>query len=131
MADKKLENIVNTESEKDIRLGRIALTTLGYGFVGAMFDDAHVVAPLTAAIGLSASVYDEVKKRGMDLFWPGMGMLVGGLIGTAFDADSNKYFPHIFSYGGAALGGALGFYKSYLNRGKSGGKVSVELKLGD
>jgi len=116
MADKKLETIVDTESKKDIRLGRIALTTVGYGIVGAFFDDATVIAPLTAAIGFSASLYDELKQKGMNLVWPAAGIFVGGLIGSLFDADSNQYVPHILSYGGATLGGALGFYKSYISR---------------
>ncbi len=131
MVDDKLEDIVAAENKKDISLGRIALVTLSYGTAGALIghEHAYVIAPATALIGAGASVYDEVKKKGMNLFWPGMGMLVGGLIGELFKVEYNQqYFPHILSYGGAALGGALGFYKSYLNRGKSRGRVDVEIK---
>jgi hypothetical protein len=118
MADKELENIVKTEDRKDIRLGRIALTTLGYGVVGAFFDDATVIAPLTAAVGLGASMYDEFKQNGMNLVRPAAGIFVGGLLGSLFDINANEYVPNILSYGGAALGGGLGFYKSYISRDK-------------
>lgn len=113
---RKLENTITAESKKDIRLGRIAITTLGYGFVGAFFVNDTVIAPLTASLGLGASLYDEFKQKGMNLVWPAAGILVGGFIGSLFDIDQNQYAPYILSYGGATLGGALGFYKSYISR---------------
>lgn len=133
MADNQLEDIVAAENKKDISLRRIALVTLCYGTAGALIghEHAYVIAPATALIGAGASVYDEVKKRGMNLFWPGMGMLVGGLIGSIFEGDSNKNFSPFLSYGGAALGGALGFYKSILIGRKSRGSVEFEIKIGE
>jgi len=115
---KKLEDVVTTENKKDIRLSRIALATLGYGFVGAFFVEDTVIAPLTASIGLGASLYDELKQKGMNLVWPAAGILAGGFLGSLFDIDHNQYAPHILSYGGATLGGALGFYKSHISREK-------------
>jgi len=75
--NEKLEKIVNEESKKDIRLGRIALTTVGYGIVGSLFEDFEVIAPLTASIGFGASLYDELKQEGMNLTWPAGGIFVG------------------------------------------------------
>jgi hypothetical protein len=120
---KKLETIVNKEDikkdgKKNISLTRIALTTIGYGVAGCVFNNPEVVAPATAAIGLGLSIYDEVKQRGMDLTWPAAGFFAGGLIGTIFDTDSIRYLPHIFSYGGAVVGGILGTYKTYLSMDK-------------
>ncbi len=94
----------------------MVITTWGYGVIGACFKNAVIIAPLTATIGLAASIYDEVKKKGMDLSLPGMGILMGGLMGSLFDA--NNYFHNALAYTGATIGGLLGFYKSYLTREK-------------
>jgi len=104
------------EQRTDISLGRVALTTLGYGFVGCLFDDATIVAPLTATVGLAAVVYDEVKQKGMNLIWPAAGIFVGGLIGSLFDINTNEHWPNAVAHTGAAIGGTLGFYKSYRTR---------------
>jgi len=113
MADNGLGNIVGAKDENDINLERIALTTLGYGLLGTLFEDDTIMAPLTATIGLGASMYDEFKQKGMNLVTPAAGIFVGGLMGSLFDINANEYVPNILSYGGAVLGGGLGFYKSY------------------
>ena len=62
----ELENIVKKEGKKDINLGRIALTTLGYGIIGCFFNDSETIAPITAAFGCTLAVYDEVKQKGLN-----------------------------------------------------------------
>ena len=116
MEEPDLDTIVESTTPKNINLGRIALSTFGYGVVGALFDDATVVAPITAAMGLGLSLYDEIKHTGMNLVWPALGIFTGGLIGSAFNVDHNEHVPHILSYGGATLGAGLGLYKSYISR---------------
>ncbi len=118
MGENDLDTIVADTAKKDIKLGRIALTTLGYGVVGALFDDATVIAPITAAMGLGLSLYDELKHTGMNLVWPALGIFTGGLLGSAFNADKNEHLSHFLSYSGATFGAGLGIYKSYISREK-------------
>jgi len=121
MSNKELEHIVEENiNRRDIRLGRIALTTIGYGLIGALFDDAIVIAPMTAAVGLGLSLYDEIKQTGMKLRYPAAGIFFGGIIGSLFDLNQNEYVPNILAYGGAVLGGVLGIYKSFINRNSIG-----------
>ncbi len=117
--EQTLETSVHSTEQRDISLERIAWTTIGYGLAGSFFPDAYLVAPVTAVAGFGLSVYDELKRKGMNLVLPAAGILVGGLIGSAFDIDSNKYLPHVLVYGGATLGGALGMLKSFISRERS------------
>jgi hypothetical protein len=107
------------DEKKSINLERLAMTTLGYGFIGYLLNrDSNLIAPLTSMIGLGACVYDEIKQKGMDLTMPAFGMFFGGLIGSFFELNSNEYFPNALLYSGALIGSSLGFYNSIVNSKK-------------
>jgi len=113
-----LEAIATKKPRKNISLGRIAFATLGYGLVGSFFNEPEIVAPVMAAVGCAASIYDEVKQKGLDLSYPAMGIFVGGVLGSFFDTDI-PCFHNAVIYSGAVIGGAVGSYKSFLTRRKN------------
>ena len=81
-----LENKVNSGKPLAVKIGRIALTTAGYALSTIWFKDYQVAMPLAAVIGFSASLYDELHNPGCNLFFPGMGIAVGGM-------TSSMWFP--------------------------------------
>ncbi len=115
-----LEKIVDSPKTEvkgnNIDIGRIGINTLFYGLSGLAFPNPSVAAPLTAIIGFAATTYDEVKREGMDLFYPAIGLLTGGLLGRVFGPDSSSVLGGIISYGGGLAGGAVGAYKSWFSK---------------
>ena len=105
--------LIITSSEptygKSIDLTRVALTTIGYGLIGSLCDNTVPIA----AVGCGAVVYDEITHKGMDMFVPAVSIGVGCLIGHLF-TNSPSSVPSIASY----VGGALGFYNSYVTRSR-------------
>lgn len=100
--------------KNDLNLGRIAWTTIGYGLAGSFAPNPNIFIPASAAIGCAASIYDEVKEKGLDLYTPAMAALVGGFVGALFDDPNlNEYVSHFTTYTGVLIGGALGTYNSY------------------
>ncbi|RMD58310.1 hypothetical protein D6825_01265 [Candidatus Woesearchaeota archaeon] len=117
MPDETLEKRVRgneaSDFEDGLDLGRIALTTIGYGLAGSLFPNPSITAPAGAAIGCIASVYDEAAKRGLDLFTPAVGGIIGGFVGSFFEVPYlNDIVPHLTVYVGALIGGSLGAYNS-------------------
>ena len=110
-----LENKLDQKTQKkDMDLGRIALTTLGYGLVGSLAPDPDIIVPLSATIGLAASTYDEIKVKNLDLSTPAIAATIGGFVGSIFDVpELNEYLPHLTTYVGILVGGALGTYNSF------------------
>ena len=115
---RQLDNLTNLEqtrlSRKSLDLGRIALTTIGYGMVGSLFNNPDIVAPITASIGFSWSLYDEYKHEGMNLFAPAVGIVLGGVVGEQFNI--NVKLENVLAYTGATIGGALVLYNSWRTR---------------
>lgn len=117
-----LENKLNLEKksdDKEIDLGRIGYTTLGYGILGALYPNPEIVAPLASMIGLGASTYDELKDKNINLATPAIGAFTGGLIGYLLNSpELAQQLPHITLYAGSLIGGGLSVYKSFKERKK-------------
>ena len=106
------------ESKVEINKGRVAWNALKGGLLGAIFTPGYYLAPAFAAAGAGLTIYDEVKKTGLDLSKPFWGVLIGGTIGSLFDINVNNHFPHIATYLGIGVGGGLGFWEAYRSRDK-------------
>ncbi len=94
----------------NIDLKKLAFTGIGYGLVGALFDDRNLVIPLMSSIGVCMSFIDDIKYK-VNLMDPAIGIAMGGFIGQCLSNPSENYT----SYGFALIGGLMGLCKSYLD----------------
>lgn len=88
---------------ENIDLGRVLFNMCVGGFFGSVFDPYAGIVGGFAGGGLT--VYDERKKKDMNLLPVAGGAVLGGVIGSFIDAENS----HVYIYIGAGIGASLGF----------------------
>jgi hypothetical protein len=99
-----------SQNEVSFDFGRIGWNTFYGGLLGLLFDQTAYIAPIGAALGCGLTVYDETKKRGMDLSSVAWGTIIGGFLGNIFDSPNSD----LYAYVGAGAGASIGLIKEWV-----------------
>ena len=103
--------------QEEIDTDRVVKNGTIFGALGLLFVPEYtpfdlemygVTLGTAALIGIGLTLYDETKKKGINLFYTGLGTFAGGIICGLFELLTESDFARHF---GAAFGGLTGYLR--------------------